>query len=78
MGTKPVYRVRPDGDTWQVSRNGATLNTFDEKDTAVTEARRMAEVEEPSELVIHTRHDLIDEEDTFVDDPAPVRTVSRC
>lgn len=78
MGLRPVYRVRFEGAAWLLIRNEARLNTFTEKATAVAEARRMAKVEEPSELIIHTRHGIIDEEDTFADDPAPTRTVSRC
>lgn len=71
-----VYRVMPhDGsdEGWKVESDGTTVNSFDRKEDAVAEGRRLAQNNEPSQLVVHTADGKIEDERTYRDDPFPPR-----
>lgn len=77
MNGRPIYRIASNSGTWTLSRNEIILDSFEDKTSAVRDAHRMAQAEEPSELIIHTELGNIEKEITYSQDPSPSRTVSR-
>lgn len=70
-----VYRVQPDTDRgrWKLSKDGQKVDQFDLKTIAVVRGRYLAQVDQPSQLVVYDLDGKVEEEATYHDDPFPRR-----
>jgi hypothetical protein len=64
------YDVVP-ADKWDVTHGGAVLSSHDTKDPAVEAGRKVAQANEPSQLVVHKQDGTFEYEYTYGDDPFP-------
>ena len=64
--------VTPKGDKWQVKRENSTRATklFDTQKEAIDYGKSIARNQQ-SELVIHNRHGVIRDKDSYGNDPCP-------
>ncbi|MBM0238968.1 DUF2188 domain-containing protein [Micromonospora sp. ATA32] len=65
------YHVVPNGGGWKVEQGSREIGSYDTKHTAVAEGRKVANANEPSQLVVHTADGKIETEYTYKDDPFP-------
>ena len=74
MAERTVYHVTPNVNGWQVKQAGSDETEFlvDDKDNAVNHARDLAQANQPSQVIIHTRDGKIAEERTYGDDPRSI------
>lgn len=67
-----VVRVVPSGKNhWNVTQNGQTVSKHRKKETAVDQARGIANKQPPSQLIIHKQNGQFQTEHTYGDDPHP-------
>jgi Uncharacterized protein conserved in bacteria (DUF2188) len=71
MAKRTQFHVVPKSGTWQLQRDGQPVASFDTKDNALTEGRKQARANQPSQLIVHTADGKIEDEATYQDDPHP-------
>jgi hypothetical protein len=71
MTDRTQYHVVPDGEGWKVEHGSTVDSTHSTKDEAITQGRRTAKDNAPSQLVVHTSDGKIESEHTYQDDPYP-------
>ena len=68
--SRKVYRVLPLGEkSWKVEINKRVVSKHRDKDNAISEAKRKAKGQQPSQVVIHKRNGRIQTEYTYKNDP---------
>ena len=67
MPKRTRYHVVPDGDDWKVEKEGASRASArcDTKHDAVDRGRDLAKGQGPSQLIIHKKDGVIQEERTY-------------
>jgi hypothetical protein len=69
--TRNEYHVVPAGDGWKVEKGSEVFGSYPTKNEAITQGRKVAHANEPSQLVVHTADGQIENESTYQDDPYP-------
>lgn len=69
--TRSQYHVVPAGDAWKVEQGSKVAGTYDTKNEAIEQGRKVARGDQPSQLVVHTADGRIETEYTYKDDPFP-------
>lgn len=67
------FHVVPHGSNWQLKHNGQVLGNYSLKTSAVADGRRVAQANQPSELIIHNADGTIAQRETYGNDPFPPR-----
>lgn len=67
------YEVVPTATGWAVKHLGAVLSNHALKSTAVDAGVRVANANQPSQLIIHLQNGQFEEERTYGNDPFPPR-----
>lgn len=70
---RSVYRVVPSGSNWSVTQGNLTLATYYTKDQAIQAGRLFAQMNQPSQLVVHRSDGTFEFEWTYGNDPFPPR-----
>ncbi len=70
-----IIHVVPHGTIWAVKRAGVAipLRAFYNKQDAINYAIMLAKHNTPSQVIIHRRDGMIEDERTYVEDPYPPR-----
>jgi hypothetical protein len=70
---RQTYHVSPFGDGWKVAAEGRELEVVrDNKDDALSEAKRLAKENELAQVIVHGQDGKIQEEFTYGDDPRSI------
>jgi hypothetical protein len=70
---RKMFHVVPIGTNWQLKFEGRILGNYSLKANAIAEGRRIAQANQPSELIIHNADGTIAERETYGNDPFPPR-----
>lgn len=70
---RKCFHVVPNGSNWQLIHNGQVIGNYYIKASAITDGRRIARANQPSELFIHNADGTIAERETYGNDPFPPR-----
>ena len=65
------FHVVPSGTNWQLKHDGNVLGNYSLKASAIADGRRIAQANQPSELIIHNADGTIAERETYGNDPFP-------
>lgn len=71
VANRKIYFVSPSSGSWVVTHQDRTLSTHRLKDAAVTEGRRVAKANAPSQLRVMRADGTIEFENTYENDPYP-------
>ncbi len=71
--SRKIFHVVPNGTNWQIKNDGKILGSYSLKSSAIADGRRIAQANQPSELIIHNADGTIAERETYGSDPFPPR-----